>query len=69
MKAGSIGWSESYKGKTIAKVKDHGNGYKIKLGGRVINLDYSEAEDLRILLKFMNEDAKLEEFETVEHKI
>ena len=57
-----------YRGKTVAKLKDHGNGIKIKLERQTINLDYDEAEELMAILKLHNEDKDISLFRTTYRK-
>jgi hypothetical protein len=50
----SDNWREELRGKTAAKIRDAGNGVKIKVGKNTITLDYSEVRELYILLAAYN---------------
>lgn len=57
------GWTTMVREKEAVKLKDHGNGVKIKFrSGTKLDLDYSEVEELATLLKFYNEDSECNQF-------
>ena len=48
-------WVPEHRGKELIKLKDNGNGVKIKLkSGKTIKLDYGELEEFRIMLDYYN---------------
>lgn len=54
------GWSPHVRGQVAAKLKDNGNGVKIKFDdGTKIKLDYSQVQELYILLDYYNYDSEL----------
>lgn len=59
----SKAWSEDIHGTKACSMVNTGNGYIVKLGGKTIRMDYAEAQQLFILLMYMN-DAKTEICET-----
>jgi hypothetical protein len=52
----SSDWSENIVGNICAKLKDDGNGIKIKLGEKKIKLSYNELRELKCLLLAENEE-------------
>ncbi len=44
------GWSEKCRGKLAGSLLDHGNGVTVKFKDKKINLDFSELEELRMML-------------------
>jgi hypothetical protein len=52
----SSDWSENIVGDICAKLKDDGNGIKIKLGNKKINLSYNELRELKCLLLVENDE-------------
>lgn len=52
----SSDWSESIMGSICAKLKDDGNGIKIKLGDKKIKLSYNELRELKCLLLAENDE-------------
>jgi hypothetical protein len=52
----SSDWSENIVGNFCAKLKDDGNGVKIKLGDKKIKLDYNELTQLKCLLLYENDE-------------
>lgn len=49
-------WSENIMGNICAKLKDDGNGIKIKLGEKKIKLTYNEVRELKCLLLYENDE-------------
>ena len=52
----SSDWSESIVGNICAKLKDDGNGIKIKIGDKKIKLTYNELRELKCLLLVENDE-------------
>lgn len=52
----SSDWSENIVGNVCAKLKDDGNGVKIKLGDKKIKLSYNEVRELKCLLLAENDE-------------
>jgi hypothetical protein len=52
----SSDWSENIMGNICAKLKDDGNGIKIKLGDKKIKLSYNELRELKCLLLVENDE-------------
>jgi hypothetical protein len=52
------GWTEKVSGKLAAKYEDHGNGVTITIQGTKIELDYSDASDLYLLLDQVEKHAE-----------
>jgi hypothetical protein len=52
----SSDWSENIVGNICAKLKDDGNGIKIKLGEKKIKLTYNELRELKCLLLGENDE-------------
>jgi len=52
----SSDWSENIVGNICAKLKDDGNGIKIKLGEKKIKLTYNELRELKCLLLVENDE-------------
>ena len=52
----SSDWSVNIVGNVCAKLKDDGNGVKIKLGDKKIKLDYNEVRELKCLLLAENDE-------------
>jgi hypothetical protein len=52
----SSDWSESIVGNICAKLKDDGNGIKIKIGDKKIKLTYNELSQLKCLLLVENDE-------------
>jgi len=52
----SSDWSENIVGNVCAKLKDDGNGVKIKIGDKKIKLDYNELRELKCLLLAENDE-------------
>jgi hypothetical protein len=52
----SSDWSESIVGNICAKLKDDGNGIKIKIGNKKIKLNYNELSQLKCLLLVENNE-------------
>ena len=52
----SSDWSENIVGNVCAKLKDDGNGVKIKLGEKKIKLSYNEVRELKCLLLAENDE-------------
>jgi len=46
------GWSDNIRGRTAMRLRDYGNGVKIKYGNKKIDLDYSEICELFMLLEY-----------------
>jgi hypothetical protein len=54
------GWSDSAKGQIAASLDDNGNRVKVTFdNGKKIKLDYAQAQELYLLLKYYNEDSGL----------
>lgn len=47
----SDSWSSHVQGEHIGSIKDSGDGVKVKLGKKTINLDYSELVELMCMLE------------------
>ncbi len=57
------GWTSLVRGKNAVKLKDYGNGIKIKFDdGTKIKLGYDQIEILEVLLKYYNEESKFSNF-------
>lgn len=56
-------WTGDLPGTQACSMINTGNGYVIKLEGKVVRIDYAQAQQLLILLMYMN-DAKIEICET-----
>lgn len=54
------GWDDKVRGKQAASLKDHGNGVCIRMGKKTINLDYSQAAELLILLVYYYSNSEIE---------
>jgi len=54
--SGSSDWNESIVGDICAKLKDDGNGIKIKIGDKKIKLSYSDLTQLKCLLLCENDE-------------
>ena len=53
-----VGWTDLVRGKNAATLKDNGDGVTIKFwGGDKIKLDYSQLQELAMLLQYDNEDS------------
>jgi hypothetical protein len=52
----SSDWSENIIGSICAKLKDDGNGVKIKIGDKKIKLTYNELRELKCLLLYENDE-------------
>jgi hypothetical protein len=52
----SSDWSENIVGNICAKLKDDGNGVKIKVGDKKIKLSYNEVRELKCLLLAENDE-------------
>jgi len=64
------GWTSLVRGKVAVKLKDNGDGVKIKFdNGRKIKLDYDQIETLSMLLMYYNEDAGFSNFVSKMKKI
>jgi hypothetical protein len=56
-------WTEDLPGTQACSILNTGNGYVVKLDGKTIRIDYAQAQQLLVLLMYMN-DAKIEICET-----
>jgi hypothetical protein len=52
----SSDWSQNIIGNICAKLKDNGNGIKIKIGDKKIKLSYNELRELKCLLLVENDE-------------
>ena len=57
-----LNWSDNFRGKTAAKLEDHGNGIKIRIKGGTIALGYDEVIEVLSLLRYYTEDSDVQQF-------
>jgi len=63
--ADSNNWTASFRNMTRAFIEDNGNGIKIMSEGREpIEMDYGEAVDFMMLLRYYDEDSGFSQFES-----
>ena len=47
-------WTPEVKGKKRISIIDNEDGYKIKIHNKIIDIDYADFDELRILLNYVN---------------
>lgn len=53
------GWMNHIKGTEAASLRDNGNGVKLKIGNKIVKLDYSEIAQIQALLLYYSNIGKL----------
>lgn len=55
------GWTDKVRGKQAASLKDDGNGVRIRIDNKTINLNYSQMVEILLLLVYYYSDSEIEQ--------